>query len=105
MLSPQYMAQPNPRYPALSRHTTSPWSTDYGGNIYCKTRMMGLAVKSTGKKNINLNFLKKLIKEIVRKNEKLEERETCEEMKVEVPLKMGQSWAHLVHRGPKTYFH
>ena len=34
MLSPKQAAQPNPSYPALCRQdTTSPWSTDYGGNI------------------------------------------------------------------------
>ena len=33
MLSPKQAAQPNPSYPALCRQdTTSPWSTDYGGN-------------------------------------------------------------------------
>ena len=33
MLSPEQTAQPNPSYPALCRQdTTSPWSTDYGGN-------------------------------------------------------------------------
>ena len=35
MLSPKQAAQPNPGYPALCRQdTTSPWSTDYGGNIF-----------------------------------------------------------------------
>ena len=35
MLSPKQAAQPNPSYPDLCRQdTTSPWSTDYGGNIY-----------------------------------------------------------------------
>ena len=34
MFSPKQAAQPNPSYPALCRQdTTSPWSTDYGGNI------------------------------------------------------------------------
>ena len=33
MLSSKQAAQPNPSYPALCRQdTTSPWSTDYGGN-------------------------------------------------------------------------
>ena len=33
MLSPKQAAQPNPSYPALCRQdTTSPGSTDYGGN-------------------------------------------------------------------------
>ena len=36
MLSPKQAALPNPSYPALRRQdTTSPWSTDYGGNIFC----------------------------------------------------------------------
>ena len=35
MLSPKEAAQPNPSYPALCRQdTTSPWSTNIGGNIY-----------------------------------------------------------------------
>ena len=38
MLSPKQAAQPNPSYPALCRQdTTSPWSTDYGGNRKQKT--------------------------------------------------------------------
>ena len=33
MLSPRYLPQPYPSYPALCRQdTTSAWSTDYGGN-------------------------------------------------------------------------
>ena len=33
MPSPKYVAQSNPSYPALCcQDTTSPWSTDYGGN-------------------------------------------------------------------------
>ena len=35
MLSSKQAAQPNPSYPALCRQdTTSPWSTDNGGNIF-----------------------------------------------------------------------
>ena len=34
MLSPKEAAQPNPSNPApMSSDVTSPWSTDYGGNI------------------------------------------------------------------------
>ena len=33
---PQAGGPTNPSYPALCRQdTTSPWSTDYGGNIFC----------------------------------------------------------------------
>ena len=33
--SPKKVAEPNPSHPALRRlDTTSPWSTDYGGNIF-----------------------------------------------------------------------
>ena len=40
MLSPKQVAQPNPSYPALCRpDTTSPRSTDYGGNIFCQTQI------------------------------------------------------------------
>ena len=36
MLSHKQVTQPNPSYSALCRQdTTSPWSTDYGGNISC----------------------------------------------------------------------
>ena len=45
MLSPKKVAQPNPSYPAQSRQeTTSPWSTDYGGNS--KTLILTPAIKN-----------------------------------------------------------
>ena len=38
LLSPKQAAQPNPSCPVLCRQdTTFPWSTDYGGNIFCWT--------------------------------------------------------------------
>ena len=40
VLSTKKVAQPNPSSPVLCRQdTTSPWSTDYGGNIVCLTPM------------------------------------------------------------------
>ena len=36
MFSPVLVAQPTPSHPALCRQdTTSPWSTGFGGNIFC----------------------------------------------------------------------
>ena len=41
MLSPKQAAQPNPSYPAPCRKdTTSPWSTDYGGNSKTLIQML-----------------------------------------------------------------
>ena len=46
MLSPKKVAQLNPSYPALCRQdTTSPWSTDYGGNICSQTLILMPAMK------------------------------------------------------------
>ena len=40
---PKQAAQPNPSYPAQCRQdSTSPWSTDYGGNIFCFTMIQML---------------------------------------------------------------
>ena len=45
MFSPKQAVQPNPSYPALCRQdTTSPWSTDYGGNSY--TLILMSAIKT-----------------------------------------------------------
>ena len=49
MLSPEQAAQPNPSYRALCRQdTTSPWSTDYGGNSF--TLILKPAIKLDWKK-------------------------------------------------------
>ena len=49
MLSPKQAAQPNPSNPALRRQdTTSPWSTDYGGNS--ETLILLPAIKHIWKK-------------------------------------------------------
>ena len=50
------MAQTNPSCPALCRQdTTSPWSTDHGGNIFCKILkiMPALIFSKEKKKNTN----------------------------------------------------
>ena len=48
MLSPKQAAQPNPSSPTLCRQdTTSPWSTDYGGNN--QTLILMPAIKQKGK--------------------------------------------------------
>ena len=51
MPSPKLAAQPNPSYPALCRQdTTSPWSTNNGGNIFCKTLIQMLEAACIQKK-------------------------------------------------------
>ena len=61
MLSPQLAADPNPSCPAQCRQdTTSPWSTDYGRNIYSKTVVLMHAMKYlTEKKRDNLSEKKR----------------------------------------------
>ena len=46
MLSPRWVARPNPSCPTQCRQdTTPPWSTDHGGNIYSSTLILMPAVK------------------------------------------------------------
>ena len=60
MLSPLKVAQPNSSYPALCRQgTTSPWSTDYGGNISSETLILILILMQAMKTHLKENRKKK----------------------------------------------
>ena len=91
MLSPKQAAQPNPSCPALCcQDTTSPWSTDYRGNICSQTLILMLAMHG------NAYFLKTRKKETFSRKKRNENRES------EVTFQAGHSQRpHPVHRGPK----
>ena len=76
MLSPKQVVQPTPRYPALCRQdTTSPWSSDYGRNIYNLTQILMPTIffgRNIPKKSKRRNTVQKKKKMEKKKQEKHE---------------------------------
>ena len=73
MLSPKQAAQPNPSSPALClQDTTSPWSTDYGGNIFLLN--LDTNARKEKMKNNFFNLKKKEKKNKIQEKEKERER-------------------------------